>query len=223
MLYIGCLGFIIETAMSYVGTLPGAEHQLPLLRFGQPQVDGNVRDCQDLPGGPEQTWRQCVEQSALLRFIHAFSLVGKHPCCNHQGGSALIGISLHTKVFSWLPRWKASLQRMHVSSAPFRCQLHLAIDSTRLSHCLHLRIYISSIGGTHGEHAWSSTPLPGSDTLWFRTVAHMTVTTQYLLHPGGTNKMSNNNATDQADVQASQAPQEHLWRRHAVMLGLISN
>ena len=37
--------------MSYVGTLPGAEHQLPLLRFGQPQVDGNVRDCQDLPGG----------------------------------------------------------------------------------------------------------------------------------------------------------------------------
>ena len=72
MLYIGCLGFIIGTAMSYVGTLPGAEHQLPLLRFGQPQVDGNVRDCQDLPGGPEQTWRQCVEQSDLLRFTQAF-------------------------------------------------------------------------------------------------------------------------------------------------------
>lgn len=92
-LYIGCLGFSIETAMSYVGTLPGAEHQLPLLRFGQPQVDGNVRDCQDLPGGPEQTWRQCVEQSALLRFAHAFSLVGMHPCCNQQGGSTLIHTS----------------------------------------------------------------------------------------------------------------------------------
>jgi hypothetical protein len=36
-------------------------------------------------------------------------------------------------------------------------------------------------------------------------------------------EMSNNNATDQADVQASQAPQEQLWRRHAVMLGPISN
>lgn len=45
----------------------------------------------------------------------------------------------------------------------------------------------------------------------------------HTVHPGGTKEMSNNNATDQADVQASQAPQEHLWRRHAVMLGPISN
>jgi hypothetical protein len=68
--------------MSYAGTLPGAEHQLPLLRFGQPQVDGNVRDCQDLPGSPEADLAPVSTHQ--LCFVTCMHFVG----CKTLGGTS---------------------------------------------------------------------------------------------------------------------------------------